>query len=145
MPEELKIFSEFLKKKNLKSTHQREQILRIFLDTKSHLTVEDLYNIVKKEDSGVGQATVFRTLKLLCEANIAKEVYFGDKRARYERKCEDDRHDHLVCLECGGFIEAAEPKIEKLQSDLCKKYDFMPKEHKTEIFGICSGCRNSKQ
>ena len=106
------------------------------------MSVEDLYYLVKEKDSSIGQATVFRTLKLLCEADIAKEVNFGDKKARYEHKFGHEHHDHLVCVECGKLIEAMEPGIEKLQKDLCKKFDFQPKEHKMEIFGICKQCKD---
>ncbi len=105
------------------------------------MSVEDLYDIVKKKDSRIGQATVFRTLKLLCEADIAKEVNLGDKKVRYEHKDGHSQHNHLVCVKCGKFIEASEPRIEKLQSGLCKKFGFIPKEHKREIFGICKQCK----
>ena len=141
MPEEHKIFINFLENKNLKLTHQREEILKIFLNTNRHLSVEDLYNIVKKKDSRIGQATVFRTLKLLCDADIAKEVDFGDKKVRYEHKYGHRHHDHLVCVKCGKFIEAMEPRIEQLQNALCKKFGFLPKEYKLEIFGICKQCK----
>jgi len=141
MTKESKIFIDFLKGKNLKLTHQREQILQIFLHTNRHLSVEDLYDIVKKKDSRIGQATVFRTMKLLREANIAKEVNLGDKKIRYEQKFGHSHHDHLVCVKCGRFIEAMEPKIEKLQNDLCRKFEFIPKDHKMEIFGICKQCK----
>lgn len=141
MPKELEIFIDFLKKKHLKFTHQREQILKSFLSANRHLSVEDLYRIVKEKDSSIGQATVFRTLKLLCEADMAKEVDFGDKKARYEQKYGHSHHDHLVCIKCGRLIEAMEPKIEELQNALCKKFGFLPKEHKMEIFGICKQCK----
>jgi len=141
MSKELGIFIEYLKKKDLKLTDQRKIILDVFLKTERHLAVEDLYNIAKKKDQSIGQATVFRTLKLLREAGIAKEVNLGDGKTRYEHKYGHQHHDHLVCLECGRFIEAVDSKIEKLQDELCKSQDFKPERHKMEIFGICKKCR----
>jgi Fur family transcriptional regulator, ferric uptake regulator len=134
------LFVEFLRQKNLKLTHQREDILRAFLGSGKHLSVEELYELLKKDDPTIGQATVFRTLKLLCEANIAREVGFGDKVIRYEAKIGREHHDHLVCINCGKLIEAVDPEIEKLQDKLCQKFEFQQKWHRMEIFGFCSEC-----
>lgn len=141
MSGEREIFIDFLKKKNLKLTDQREEILNCFLKTERHLSVEALYSIVKAKAPNIGQATVFRTLKLLCQAGLAGEVDFGDKKMRYEHKYGHQHHDHLVCVKCGKFIEVAEPEIERLQNNLCKKREFSAQRHKLEIFGICKQCR----
>ena len=141
MAREMQIFIDYLKKKDHKLTDQRKIILNVFLKTERHVSVEDLYNIAKKKDLSIGQATIFRMLKLLCEADIAKEVNLGDGKTRYEHKYGHEHHDHLVCLECGKFIEAVDPKIERLQNELCKSHGFLPQRHKMQIFGVCKGCR----
>lgn len=143
MFKEVTVFTDFLRSKSLKLTNQREQILNAFLAIEKHVTVEDLYNIVKKKDPSIGHTTVFRTLKLLCEANIANEADFGDKKIRYEHKYGHKHHDHLVCIKCGKCIEAVDPEIERLQQRLCKKFGFIHKKHKMEIFGICKKCKKN--
>jgi len=145
MIKEKVVFSDFLKTKELRLTAQREKVLEVFLGTDRHLSVEELYNIVKKKAPKIGQATVFRTLKLLCEADIAKEVDLGDRRMRYEHKYGHEHHNHLVCIRCGSFIETVDPKIEKLQDKLCKRFGFFPQRHKTEIFGICKKCSKKRR
>ena len=141
MNEAIKVFVDFLRKKGLQVTRQREEVLKMFLRADRHLSVEELYNIVKKKDSRIGQATVFRTLKLFCEANLAGEVDTGDKRTRYEVKYGHQHHDHLVCTNCGKYFEVMDPEIEQLQDKLCKKFGFQPQRHRMEIFGICKRCR----
>ncbi len=141
MAKELDIFINFLRTKNLKLTNQREEISNIFIRTQKHLTTEDLYNIIKKKDPNIGLATVFRTLKLMCEAGIAREVDFGDKRIRYEHKYGHEHHDHLVCTKCGKFIEVMDMEIEELQDNLCRKFNFFPIRHKMQVFGICKKCK----
>ncbi len=145
MPKEIDIFISFLKKRNLRLTDQRQVILRVFLKVNKHLSVEDLYRIVKKKDPHIGQATIFRTLKLLCVAGIANEVDLGDKRIRYEHKYGHQHHDHLVCLKCGRFIEVFDSNIEKLQKKLCRKFGFLPQKYKMEIFGICKKCQSKNR
>ncbi|MCF7916587.1 MAG: transcriptional repressor [Candidatus Omnitrophica bacterium] len=145
MKKAIKLFIKFLRGKELKLTPQREKVINTFLDVQKHLTVEDLYNIIKKKEPSLGQATVFRTLKLLVEAGIAEEVDFGDKKTRYEVKYGHQHHDHIVCIKCGKFIEAMDPKIESLQKKLCEKFSFKPLRHKLKIFGICKQCQKKKR
>lgn len=141
MAKEKQIFVEFLKRKSLKLTNQREKILECFLTTAKHLSVDDLYGLVKRKYADVGHATVFRTVKLLCEADIAKEVDLGDKYIRYEHKYGHQRHIHLICAECGKLIETVAPEMERLQSSLCKRLGFFPRRRKMEIIGICKRCK----
>ncbi|MFH1753772.1 MAG: Fur family transcriptional regulator [Candidatus Omnitrophota bacterium] len=143
MSKEVEVLIGFLNKKNLKLTSQRRVILDTFLKTGHHVSAEDLYDVIRKNNPEIGLATVFRTLKLLREADIAKAVDFGDRRLRYEHKYGHKHHDHLICVRCGKFIEVFDEKIEKLQNELCKKARFTPERHKMEIFGVCRECRKT--
>ena len=135
------VFDDFLRDKNLKLTWQRMEILDTFLKTSRHLSVDELYTVVRKKSEKIGRATVFRTLKLLSESEIAREVDFGDKIARYEKNYGIDHHDHLICVKCSKYIEAMNPEIERLQDKLCADFGFKPTKHRLEIFGICKECR----
>lgn len=141
MSKETDVLVDFLTKKRLKLTSQRREILDAFLKSERHLSVEDLYNIIRRKNPSIGQATVFRTLKLLRDAGIAKEVDLGDKRVRYEHKYGHKHHDHLICVRCGKFIEVVDEDIEKLQDELCRKIGFTAQRHKMEIFGVCRQCK----
>ncbi len=134
-------FRQFLKQKNLQLTMQRQLIVDEFAKVKRHLSVEELYDLVKKREKTIGQVTVFRTLKLLAEANIARAVNFGDKTVRYELDFGTKHHDHLVCLQCGAVVEVFDPDLEKLQDKLCSKLNFSPDWHRLEIFGTCKKCK----
>ncbi len=145
MLEERTVFIYFLKRKGLKLTQQREEILQAFLKMEEHLSTEDLYKVIKRKNPNIGHATVFRTLKLLIEAGIAREVYLGDRRVRFEHGHGHRHHDHLVCQVCSKLIDTVNPEIEKLQDDLCKKFDFIPTSHRLQIFGICKECKRKKR
>lgn len=145
MKEEKTIFIDFLKGKDLKLTKQREVILDVFLKIEKHLSTEELYKIVRSKDKNIGQATVFRTLKLLCQAQIAREIDLGDKIKRFEHKYGHKHHDHLICTKCGKYIEALDTDIERLQNELCKRFSFKPAKHRLEIFGICKMCHKNKK
>ena len=136
----LHAFHKYLKENNLQQTSQRDLIVETFIQAKTHVSVEDLYHIVRKKEPNTGQVTVFRTLKILEDAGIASPVNFRDKTIRYELKHGIEHHDHLVCLNCGSVIEVLDENLETIQDNLCKKYDFKPLNHRLEIFGTCKEC-----
>jgi Fur family transcriptional regulator, ferric uptake regulator len=144
MTEEKEIFHGHLQKAGLKRTAQRDLILDVFLRTEKHLSSEDLYTLVKVEDPSVGHTTVYRTLKLLVEAGLAREVRFGDGRTRYEHNYNHPHHDHMICTECGTTIEFYSAELEAIQDALVARYKFKPTQHSLRIFGVCSACQREK-
>ena len=137
--------SEYLSGQGLKSTRQRDEILKIFVEAGKHLSAEELYERVKKTDPRIGYATVYRTLKLLSGAGLAEERRFEDGFTRYEYRTADGRHhDHLICTRCGRIIEFENEQIETLQQAVAKKNGFLVESHKLELYGLCSGCRGKK-
>ena len=141
MKEALKRFSEYIVANGLKLTPQRRLIVDVFLKQDGHLSTEELYDKVRKEDPSVGQATVYRTLKLFCESGLAKEVYFGDGMARYEKTFDSPHHDHLICIGCGKQVEFVDEAIEKLQEDLAERNGFLLTSHHMYLYGVCPSCR----
>jgi Fur family ferric uptake transcriptional regulator len=135
------ILTEYLKKKDLKLTEQRKIILDAFLNIESHITAEELYDIIKQNNPEVGVATVYRTLKILCECGLANELKFSDRAARYEHLFDHEHHDHLICLKCGKFTEVCDPEIEELQQKLAQRNKFQVLRHRMELYGICEHCR----
>jgi hypothetical protein len=48
------MYSQHSGKVGLKHTQQRDTILRTFLDTRDHLSTEELHHLVKKKDPNIG-------------------------------------------------------------------------------------------
>src|ERR1043165_476457 len=138
---EKEILLEHLRRAGLRGTSQRDLILEIFLRTEEHLTSEDLYRLVQREDPSVGHTTVYRTLKLLTEAGLAREVRFGDNKTYYEHHYNHQHHDHMICTSCGKVIEFYSPEIEALQDEMADNFDFQPTHHSLRLWGVCSDCR----
>ena len=136
-----KTFTDYISAHGLKLTPQRRLILDVFLKQEGHLATEELYDRVRKADASIGQATVYRTLKLFCDSGLAKEVHFGDGMARYEKTFGIQHHDHLICIACGKQVEFVDPLIEKLQEKLATQYDFLLTSHHMNLYGVCPACR----
>lgn len=138
--EKKKAFNAFAAKQGLRSTRQRDIILDVFLATHEHLTVEELYLKVKASHPGIGQATVYRTLKLFVEAGLAREMILADGQTRYEHQLAGEHHDHLICTGCNTIVEFEDEAIEQLQRDIAKRHGFELTAHKMQLFGLCPGC-----
>lgn len=134
-------FRNYILEKGLRNSRQREAILDVFFSAEKHITVEELFNMMKKTVPEIGYATVHRNLSLLCECGLADEIKIGKQKARYEPKFGHEHHDHLICIKCGKFIEVNDTKIESLQDKLAAANDFIPVRHKLEIYGICNKCK----
>src|SRR5215510_3073259 len=141
MTEEQQVFLNHIQKRGLKRTAQRDLILEVFLRTEGHVSGDDLYRLVRAKDSSVGQTTVYRTLKLLTEAGLAREARFGDGRAHYEHNYKHEHHDHMICSECGKIIEFYSPELEAIQDKMAAKHKFELTSHLLRMIGVCASCR----
>ncbi|MCS7228162.1 MAG: transcriptional repressor [Endomicrobia bacterium] len=137
-----KEFLNILKQKKLRNTKQRQQILQIFSSSDKHISVDDLYHLVKKTNPKIGYATVYRTLKLLTDFGIAEGIKIGNQKKLYEHKYNHKHHDHLVCIKCGKFIEIISDEIEGLQEKVAKENNFDILDHRLIIYGVCKKCKH---
>ena len=130
----------YLEDHGLKHTRQRDLILDVFLEKTGHTTFEELYQRAREQASNIGYTTVYRTMRLLCDAGLAEEHHFDDGVTRYE--IEHEHHDHLVCTRCGKIIEFECRSIEATQTRIAGEHDFVILRHRHELYGHCSDCRD---
>ena len=107
--------------KGLRLTDQRKTIVKLLeetiMDTKFHPDVDELHKRAVIIDKRISIATVYRTVKLLEEANIIDKHEFKAGKSRYEAVTET-HHDHLIDVNTGEIIEFVDEEIEKLKKKL---------------------------
>jgi len=140
MLDEFDIFKDFLKHHHLRWTPQRKSILKVFLQQKGHVPIDDLHKKIQAQDPTIGIATLYRTMKLLMDAGLAEMHTFNEKTT-YEHLYQIRHHDHLICKVCGKTVEFEHPLIEKYQVEVCERHNFTLKSHRMELFGICYECQ----
>jgi len=140
MIKRLSDFNRYIEQKGLKSTRQREAVAQVFFSTDGHISAEELYLKVAKSHPGIGLTTVYRTLKLLTDAGLAKERRFGEPQGVFEKEDTGRHHDHLICTRCGKIIEFKEPTIESMQDEVANRFGFVVTDHKLELYGLCRSC-----
>ncbi len=136
-----------LSERKYKMTPQRKEILQIFIESGegSHLSAEEVHELLRQKDFDFGLATVYRNVELLNELGILNKVDFGDGRTRYEISAanpELHQHHHLICLKCKKIIEFEDDLLDDLENLIAQKSDFQIVNHEVKFFGYCSDCRN---
>lgn len=124
-----------------KRSSKRDRILNIFLRQKGHLSADELCDLVRREDSGIGRATVYRTLQWMVNAGIARKVDFGEGRSRFEPSYRHPRHFHLVCNECHRSSEFLSSDVEALVEEIATARNFAPEQTIIQVYGTCEECR----
>ncbi|MDX1681281.1 MAG: transcriptional repressor [Akkermansiaceae bacterium] len=132
----------FIELKGLRRTKQRESIAEEVFSTDEHFTAEELFDRVRKADRGISRATVYRTLSLLVEADLLREIDLGDSETTYDPNFHDKpSHNHLVCRDCGRVTEFEDSGIDTLNDCVARRLGFRPLQHSLKIEASCEQLR----
>ncbi len=137
-------FRKLFHQESIDRFEDRFQVLEAFLNTEHHVTAGELHDILHTQGSDLSLDFVQDTLRLLCHFGFAQKNRFEDGYIRYEHKHIGQHHDHLICTKCGSIVEFEDPQLESLQAEIAARYGFLPLQHKTELYGLCSICRKER-
>ena len=130
--------AEELKSSGLKATLPRIKILEVFQRTaQRHMTAEDVFKVLLKEDADVGLATVYRVLMQFEQAGILSRNHFETGKSIFELN-EGKHHDHLVCMDCGRVEEFYDAEIEKRQKLVAQSRGFELQDHALSLYAVCT-------
>jgi len=138
-------FRAYLAARGLRLTAQRRLVLQGAFQRSRHFTAEELHEEFHDAGASVSLSTVYRTLGLLSQAGLIKEVLQCRGMASYEAVFGQAHHDHMLCVRCGKVIEFRDNGIEELQRRICREHGFTATEHRLGIRGICRECRAAEQ
>lgn len=131
-------FLEFLARKNLRVTSQRQAIIETVFGTEEHFTAEQLLEWSREKDASVSRATVYRTLPLLTESGLVREMDFGKDYKFYDPNyAEHPNHSHIICQDCNKIVEFESEKIARLESEISHQLGFSIKAQRLQITGSC--------
>lgn len=126
--------------KGLKMTEQRRVISRVLSDSHDHPDVEEVYRRAAAIDKRISIATVYRTMRLLEEANVIDRLDFGDGRARYEES-RDEHHHHLIDMNTGEVIEFKDEALERMKEKIAASMGYELIGHRLELYGVKKGSK----
>lgn len=126
--------SQDLRNVGLKVTLPRLKILEILEgNSLRHMSAEDVYKILIKEDADIGLATIYRVLTQFEQAGLVKRHHFEGGHAVFELE-RGEHHDHMVDIETGKVVEFVSPEIEKLQHDIAEAHGYDIVGHSLVIY-----------
>jgi Fur family ferric uptake transcriptional regulator len=120
-------------------TPQRLLILELLYAHGDHATADDLFAAAQERYPYLNISTVYRTLELLRDVGIISETDLGDGRRQFAL-LSDDRHHHLICLQCGYVQEIDDQPFDDLRASLQASHGFQARIDHLAIFGICQVC-----
>ena len=120
--------------------------------TKPRLSVIDLLSRkqggfkaddICEELPGVGRATVYRTIKLLLDADVICKLTLPDGTPMYSAALVHHHH-HTICVKCYKIGEFRHATIERLLRALERELPGDILGHKIEIFTFCGECEETR-
>jgi Fur family ferric uptake transcriptional regulator len=127
----------FLKEKGLRATKPREQVAEIALKLETHFDIQSLIRHVQEKHPDIGPATVYRSVRTLCEAGLLSETFQNDGGVTLYEPQEEEHHDHIVCLDCNEIFEFHDENLEKAQDKAIRSLGFTEAKHKHVIYAKC--------
>lgn len=124
--------------KGLRRTTQRDVIIRAAFGTNKHFTADELWEMAKEIDPSASRATLYRTLAILVESGLLREIDLGREQKCYDPNFIDSpHHNHLICQDCQRVVEFEDTHLEVLEDCITRRLGFKPTSKGVRIEGRC--------
>ncbi len=117
-------FREFLEIRGEKLTEPRRVLVRHIFDSHKHFDADELVSDLRGAGRKVSRATVYRTLRLLVDAGLLRELRLTNRTA-YEHDYGYPSHDHLHCTGCDRIIEFNDDEVRRIREAVSQTHGFL--------------------
>ncbi|WP_250847174.1 Fur family transcriptional regulator [Aquisphaera insulae] len=132
-------FREFLEIRGEKLTEPRRVLVRHIFSSHKHFDADELVRDLHEAGHAISRATVYRTLRLLVDAGLLRELRLTNRSA-YEHDYGYPAHDHMHCTVCNRVIEFRNDDIRQVRDAVSREHGFRASGHRFVIEGVCSAC-----
>ena len=127
-------------------TKQKTFILNILKENKDkHLTIEEIYDLLKENNYSVSIATIYRYLEKLVSTNIVRKYNTSHtEKATFQyidEDCKKENHIHLICLKCNKLIHLNCHEMSSFIHHFEEHHDFKIIPNKVVYYGYCNECK----
>jgi len=124
----------------VRSTKQRETILKVLKSTTSHPAADLIYERVRKKLPRISLGTVYRNLRLLTQEGAILQLDFAGAPSRFDANTQP--HSHFICEQCGRIFDVAESVHKEIDERVARKTGFEVLNHQLEFSGLCKDCQS---
>ena len=120
---------------------QREVILDVIKNSRTHPTVEEIYNMVIKKEPKISKSTVYRNINILVEQCAIQRIMMATGPDRYDYLHKE--HYHAVCEVCGKVFDFYYNfEKEKIIESIKQQANIDIDVNSITICGICEKCKS---
>lgn len=130
----------YLTKHNIKPSYPRLRVMDYLVTMRTHPTVDEIHHALAREMPTLSKTTVYNTLNLFINANIARVVTIEDNETRYDADISD--HGHFKCEACGAIYDFRMDS-ESLETEGLEHFRITQKH--VYYKGICSKCLKNNE
>ncbi|NLT71799.1 MAG: transcriptional repressor [Verrucomicrobiaceae bacterium] len=142
-PEIKKRFDDYISQKGMRRTAQRDVIVEAAFSSDDHFTAEELLVKAKRIDPKTSRATLYRTIALLVECKLLREIDLGrDERVYDPNFLDSPDHNHLICIDCGKVVEFEDDNTAVLIDCITRRLGFRPSSKSMRIEACCDRLRS---
>ncbi len=134
-------FQAYLSQKGLRVTNQRLAIFDAAFAQKEHFTAEQLLEHARAIDDSVSRATVYRTLPIMTESALLREVDIGKGEKFYLPATGGTQVAQVVCVDCDRIYEISAPFMEWYGSTVSSKLGLKPISQRLQVSAQCIAFR----
>jgi len=121
-----------------RQTRQRDAILEVLRLAHGPLAVPEIHARALGLRSGLGIATVYRTLKLLQQNGTIQAVTLPSGETCYQGE-PHAHHDHFQCRKCNQVFDLDVCPL-RLKSGTQLPGGFVVQDHQMLLYGLCPAC-----
>ena len=119
---------------------QREDLLNILKNSRSHPTAEELYEKAKEKIPSVSRGTVYRNLKDIVDEGYIIKISMASGADRYDYI--HKKHNHIICKSCGTVKDFEYNfDLEDVKQSVIKQTEVSPLLDGVIMYGICEKCK----
>jgi Fur family ferric uptake transcriptional regulator len=131
---------EALSDAGIRSTEPRRAVARLIAARSGHFTARELVRDASSLRTGIGRATIFRTLELFADLGLVERLDLPSGEHAYVA-CEPAHHHHVICSRCGHSTEVADIGMSEVAREVARRTGYRIERHRLELFGLCPDCR----
>lgn len=143
MTQHLSLAMEKLKNTGVRMTPQRHAILAYLFESMGHPTADDIYKALEDKFPSMSVATVYNNLRLFKEADLVRELTYGDASSRFDSNVSE--HYHAICRGCGKIKDFEYPDLNLVEQAAAKETGFHIDSHRMEVYGYCDKCHAEQE
>lgn len=137
-------FRTFLTQKGLRATNQRLAIFDAAFAQAEHFTAEQLLDFAREIDDSVSRATVYRTLPIMTESALLREVDIGSGEKFYRPNVEGSSQvAQVVCVDCDKIFEISAPFMGWYGNTVSSKLNLTPISQRLQVSAHCNSLRQT--